>query len=46
MADNDEPKHDCEDVIIITKHSKIIHSIYSKCNTFIKSTHGVLNESN
>jgi len=46
MANNEEPKHECEDVIIITKHSKIIHSIYSKCNTFIKSTHGVLNESN
>ncbi len=38
--------HDCDDVVIITKHSKIIHKIYSKMHTFIKSAYGLLNESN
>lgn len=44
---NNKPKeHNCEDVVIITKHSKIIHRIYTKTHTFIRSAYGLLNESN
>jgi hypothetical protein len=34
------------DIVIITKHNKIIHKIYMKMNTLIKSTYGLLHEHN
>jgi hypothetical protein len=46
QIENKARDHDCESVIIITKHSKIIHKIYTKTHTFIKSAYGLLNESN
>lgn len=46
-AKPDEKKdHECEDLVIVTKHSKVIHKIYIKCISFIKTTHGMLNEGN
>jgi hypothetical protein len=44
--ENKPRDHDCSDVVIITKHSKIIHKVYTKMNVFIKSAYGLLNESN
>lgn len=35
-----------KDIVVISKNTKIIHKIYGKMLTFIRSTHGVLNESN
>lgn len=37
---------DSTDIIIVTKHAKIIHKIYTKMHTLIRSSYGLLNESN
>lgn len=34
------------DIVVITKHSKIIHKIFTKMSTLIKSVYATLNETN
>ena len=43
LTQTDEPDLD---IVIITKHNKIIHKIYMKMNTLIKSTYGLLHDHN
>lgn len=46
QLENSPKDHNCEDIVIITKNQKILHKIYTKTLTYIKSAYGMLSEAN